>query len=269
MTTDDTEPALDAIQFFANSANRVDVFRLLAEGPTTGSTLARHTEASRSTVARILDEGRSRGWIDSEGSRYGLTSTGEHMIEEFRAYLRTVEAIQELGGAIEHLPDPARELDVRHLRDARVTIPTTEWPNARLNRALELYESGETYRGLTQIAPHVIVRTLADLVERGRLEVEGVIETEFVEEALDDPERAAPWRTLADGVWVYEGRVPLNMHIIDETVVLWLASVDGDEWERYGLLESEHPAVMRWAESLYRDYRTEAEPLDRAVLPGV
>ncbi len=267
MSTDDMESALEAIQFFANSANSVRVFEALANGVTTSSTLAERTGASRSTVARILDEGESRGWIDSEGSEYELTYIGEFMIEKFRTYLRTVEGAQQLGEAMNYLPEPARELDIRHLRDAEITVPTTDWPNARLNRALELYETGDTYRGLTQIGPHVLVQRLADLVDRGQLEVEGVIEAEFIEGVLNDPERVGPWQTLADGIWVYEGRIPLNMHIIDETVVLWLASVHGDEWDQYGLLETEHPSVMRWAESVYQEYRREAEPLDPAMLP--
>ena len=267
MPTNDMESTLDAIQVFANSANSVRVFEALADGAMTSSGLAEQTGASRSTVARILDEGESRGWIESEGSLYELTYMGEFMIEEFRTYLRTVEGTQQLGEAINYLPEPARELNIRHLREAAVTVPTTDRPDARLNRALELYETGDMYRGLTQIGPHVIVQTLADLVERGQLEVEGVIEAKFIEDILNDPERASPWHTLADRVWVYDGRIPLNMHIIDETVVLWLASVDGDEWEQYGLLESEHPAVVTWAESVYQEYRREAEPLDPALLP--
>jgi predicted transcriptional regulator len=267
MVTNSTETALDAVGFFANSANSVRVFEALRDGVTTSRALAEQTGASRSTVARILDEGESRGWIRSEGSRYELTRAGELVFEEFRAHLQAVEAVEHLGDAVNYLPDPARELDVRHLRDATVTVPTTDWPNDRVNRALELYRAADRYRGLTQIAPHVLVRTLADLVEQGRLEFEGIIEAGFVEETLDDPDRAAPWHVIADRVWVYDGHVPLNMHIIDGTVVLWLASVDGDEWERYGLLECDQPSVVAWAESLYKEYRADAEPLDPSRLP--
>jgi DNA-binding IclR family transcriptional regulator len=71
------EPTLEVIQFFANSANSVRVFEALADGATTSSTLAERTGASRSPVARILDRGDSRDWIDSEGSRYELTHMGE------------------------------------------------------------------------------------------------------------------------------------------------------------------------------------------------
>jgi len=268
MPTDNMESALEAVQFFANSANSVRVFEALANGVTTSSGLAEQTGASRSTVARILDEGESRGWIESEGSRYELTYLGEFMIEEFRAHLQRVAGGQQLGGALNYLPEPAQELDVAALRDAELTTPTADWPNAHLNRALELYRSADRYRGLTQIAPDIIAQTLADQVTQNQLELEGVIEAEFIECLRDDPERAAPWHAFADQVWVYDGRIPLNMHLIDEKVVLWLNHAGSNRLEGGGLLESENPTVVAWAESLYQDYRVEAEPLDPSRLPG-
>lgn len=267
MPTDDMEPALEAIQFFANSANSVRVFEALTDEVTTSSTLAERTGASRSTIARILDEGESREWVESEGSRYELTYLGELMIEEFRAYLGTIEGAQQLKNVINELPEPAQELDIRNLRDARITTPSSEWPGAHYNRALELYRTGDTYRGLTQVAPEIIVQTLAEQVERGELELEGVIEAAFIEELVADPERAAPWHVFADQVWLYDGHIPVNMHLIDERVVLWLDRAGGDRVRGQGLLESEHPAVVSWAESLYGEYRSEAEPLDPTRLP--
>ncbi|SFR57249.1 Predicted transcriptional regulator, contains HTH domain [Halogeometricum rufum] len=268
MTSSDTGAALDAIRVFANSANSVRIFEALSDGPTTSSDLAERTGASRSTVARVLDEGESRGWIDSAGSRYELTYVGEVMIEEFRAYQQTVEGIQQLGEVLNHLPEPAHELDIRHLRDARVTIPTENWPEAHLNRALELYRAGNTYRGLTQNAPDIFVRTLAELVEKGQLEFEAIIEAEFIDELVEDAERANPWHSFADSIWTYPGTIPLSMHIIDHSVVLWLGHIDENQWVGPGLLETENTAVCEWAESLYDDYRMESEPLDPERLPG-
>jgi predicted transcriptional regulator len=262
---DDIEGALDALQLFANSAHSVRVFELLAEGPTTSSTLAECTGASRSTVARILNEGESRDWIASEGSRYELTYLGESIFEEFHALLRSVEGIRRLGAAVNHLPAPARDLEIRHLLDAEITRRTPDRPGAHVERALELYRTATTYRGLTRIAPDLIVRTLAEEVERGGLDVSGVIEASFVETLLGDPGRVAPWRAFADQVWVYDGSIPLDVHLLDGTVVLWLRA-PADE-EAYGLLECDHPAVVGWAESLYREYRAGSEPLDPARLP--
>ncbi|OYR40520.1 hypothetical protein DJ82_07190 [Halorubrum sp. Ib24] len=267
MATYDMDSALEAIQFFANSANSVRVFEALADGVTTSSALAERTCASRSTVARILDKGESRGWVESEGSQYELTYMGEIMTEKFRAYRQTVQGVQQLGEAVNYLPEPAQELDIRHFRDANITVPTEDWPEAHLNRALELYRTGDTYQGLTQNAPDIFVRTLADLVDQGRLEFEAIIEAEFIEYLTDDPERATPWHSIADQVWLYDGPITFSMHIIDETVVLWLGYIEDNQWIGPGLLETENPVVREWAESLYEEYRAEAEPLDPEVLP--
>jgi len=258
---------LERVQFFANSVNRLSVFEAFADGSATGARLAEETDASRSTVARILNEGEKRGWVDSRGSRYELTPSGELMTEEFSEYLDTVDVIRHLGAALDYLPEPAQEVDVRCLRDARITEPTETRPNAHYSRALELYETADSYRGLTRVGPDVAVRKLAEEVEAGELEMEAVIASEFVDGLRDDPKRAAPWYVFADRLRVYDGTVPLNMHIIDGTVVLWLSTTAGDEWETYGLLECDHPAVVEWAESLYRDYRTEATPFDTGSLP--
>ncbi|MBX0298024.1 helix-turn-helix transcriptional regulator [Haloarcula nitratireducens] len=267
MTANTTVTALDAIRVFANSVNSVRIFEALTDGPTTSSDLAERTGASRSTVARVLNEGESRGWIDSVGSQYELTYVGKVMIKEFRDYQQTVEGIQQVGEVLNHLPEPAHELDIRHLRDARITIPTENWPDTHLNRALELYRAGNTYRGLTQNAPEIFVRTLAELVEQGQLEFEAIIEAEFIEELIKDAERAKPWHSFADSIWTYPGSIPFSMHIIDQSVVLWLGHIDDNQWEGAGLLETENNAVYEWAESVYEEYRAESTPLDPERLP--
>lgn len=268
MPTADMGSELDAIQVFANSANSVRVFEALADGATSSSDLAEQTGASRSTVARILNNGESRGWIDSEGSQYELTNLGRIMIDEFRATLENVGAVQQLGAAINYLPGPARDLDYRHLRDAEITTPTSENPSAHIVRWIEVIRAADRYRGLNNIGPDVYMDALRECVEGGQLEVQAVLEAGFFD-SLTDPGRAGPWRLLADGIRVYDGRVPLNMHIVDDRLLLWLAYVDGEEWDVYGLLESTHNAVLSWAESMYDEYWAASEPLDPAMLPDV
>jgi predicted transcriptional regulator len=59
-------------------------------------------------------------------------------------------------------------------------------------------------------------------------------------------------------VWLYDGIVPINVQIVDERVLVWLGE---NRDETAGLLESENPAVLDWAESLYEEYRAQSEPL--------
>jgi predicted transcriptional regulator len=99
---------------------------------------------------------------------------------------------------------------------------------------------------------------------QNRLNVGGVIEASFLGTLRTDPERAAPWRDFAraDAIWVYEGSVPINMHLLDDVVLIWLGEHDEADLEVYGLLESGNPSVLSWAESLYEEYRVGSDLLD-------
>jgi predicted transcriptional regulator len=264
------DDALEEIGFLANSANRVRMLEALDGDPASRRELQEATGVPRSTAARVLDDAEDRGWIDSEGSRYRLTSAGEARVSEFRDYVATTEGMQHLGEAIEWLPEPARSLDYRHLRDARLTTPTEANPTAHFDRGMELIRDAEAYRGLTQNSLPQYMTELRDRVVQGRLDFQGVIERGFLDVLRVEPERAALWHDIADRMWLYDGHVPLNMHVVDGTALVWLCDEnhDGEDVVVQGLLESSHSAVVSWAESLYEEYRNDSEPMDPGVLPS-
>jgi predicted transcriptional regulator len=263
------DATLDDVRFLANSASRIEVLEALAGGEASRRDLQDATGVPRSTAARVLDEAEARGWVRSEGSSYRITSLGEAMIAEFRRYLAATEGIHHLGPAVDWLPEPARDLDFRCLREAEITTPTEANPTAHLDRAMAHFRGSDSYRGLTQNSLPEYMRALCGRVVEGRLDFEGVIEASFVDVLDTDPQRAALRQDVAEWMWLYSGHVPLNMHIVDGTVLIWLCAEnrDGDDVLVKGLLESTHPDVVSWAESLYEDYRAEAEPLEPAVLP--
>lgn len=254
--------SLEAIQFLANSGNRVAVLTALVDGEASRRDLQEAVGGSRSTVARILDEAQSRAWVDSEGSRYWLTPLGEQMVTDFRSYLETVEGLQHLGEIVNQFPPPLLSIDFRYLRDAEVIEPTPEDPAAPFTRAFELFQEATEFRGLTHTAfPH-FVEALRNGIEDGRLEEhEGVIEKSFIETVRVDPERLAVWKSFVDigTMWVYDGTVPISFHIIDGQVLVWLGKTRG---EVAGILISKNPAVLEWGTSLVEKYRSESEPLD-------
>lgn len=268
MSTHQSSLVADAIRFLADSENTVRVFEVLADGPTTSRELAERTGASRSTVLRILDRGDAKGWVSSEGSRYAITGVGRAMIEEFVAYRERVEGVMHLGEAFDVLPDPAHSLDYRHLRDAEVTFRTETNPFARFDRGLVLIREADTCRWISDVAPLEYANVVRDCVEERGLTVEGVIGPDLAEALRSDPERAEPWHAVADRVRVYDGHLPVSLELVDETVLVWLTPTRDDRWDGAALLESDHPAVRSWAESLYEEYQHEAEPLDPATLAG-
>lgn len=263
------DATLDDIQFLANSANRIQVLEALTSGAASRRELQDATGVPRSTAARVLDDAEARGWVRSAGSRYRITSLGEAMVTEFRRYLAGTEGIHHLGPAIDWLPEPAWDLDFRCFREAEVTTPTEANPTAHFDRAMEYLRESDSYRGLTQNSLPEYMKVLHGRVVEGQLDFEGVVEASFIDVLGNDPDRAALWRDLADRMWLYNGRVPLNMHIADGTVLVWLCGENqaGDDVLVKGLLESTHSDVVSWAESLYEEHRADAEPLEPVVLP--
>lgn len=252
------ESPLEAVQFLANSANRVEVLGALVDGQATRRELQEEVAVSRSTVARILEGARERGWVESEGSHYWVTPLGEAMLADFRSYLNTVEGYQHLGEMVNHLPPPLFSLDFRHLRAADIIEVAEENPAAPFTRSLDLFKEADRYRGLCHTSLPQHAKVLRDGVEQERLDFEHVFEKAFIETLRADPERAAVWNSLSDRSWLYDGVVPINLHIVDDTVLVWLGRTRG---EPAGLLESEDATVRSWAESLYEEFRTDSEPL--------
>lgn len=252
------ESALEAVRFLASSSNRVDVLSALVGRRATRRELQAEVAGSRSTVARILAEAQTREWVDSTGSRYWLTPLGEAMVTDFRAYLDGVEGHQHLGDMVNHFPPPLFSLHSRHLRDAEVVELNAENPAAPFTRALEEFRNATEYRGLnhTSLPDHADV--LRDRVERDRLDFAQVFEAAFVETLRADPGRAAIWRPLAGRVQAYDGVVPINVHVLDGTVLVWLGENRG---EIAGLLVSENSAVRGWATALFDEYAAAADPL--------
>ncbi|MDS0476883.1 transcriptional regulator [Natrinema sp. 1APR25-10V2] len=262
------DSALDAIQFFADSANSVHVFEALTAGSTTSRDLTEQTGASRSTVARILDKGESRGWITSEGSQYELTEEGEIMTAEFRTYLQTVEGIQHLGDAIEWLPAPVHSLDYRHFRTADLITPKTPTPSRPYDHVAEKIRSTDEVRSLVEVTLPRYVTLIHDQVNERQLDTELVIDADWIETLPAESEQLPLLRARAerDSIWTCDGGVPLNMHLFDDSVAIWLGEDRDEERVVRGLLVVEVPAVLSWAEGLYEDYRNEGELLDPATV---
>ena len=258
------DSALEAIQFFANSANSVSVFEALSDDVTTSRALEERTEASRSTVARILDEGESRGWIASEGSRYELTAVGEIMLSEFRTYLQTVEGIQHLGDAVNWLPAPARTLDYRDLRDADIVTGVADNPTKPFDYVADAIRDATEIRTLASTGIPRLTKLINGQSAAGELNPEAVMKRGFFDTLTGKPEQLSNWREPAERgeVWAYDGSIPISLHIVDRSVAIWLAERQGEELTVQGLLVTEEPNVLSWAESRYEQYRAESELLD-------
>lgn len=186
------------------------------------------------------------------------------MLEKFDPLLKTVEGIHSLGEAIEWLPAPAHDLEYRHFRGCAVTTPSAASPTAPTDRGIERFRTADYHRTLVSFVSPRIVQA----VREHRIPGEGIVPARFIETLRADPDRAEPWHEFAasGSAWIYRGDIPINCHIVDDRVLIWLTDHVEGELEFYGLLETENDVVRSWAVDLFESYRRDAEQLDPAML---
>lgn len=252
------ERSLEAVRFLANSSNRVAILSALIDGEATRRELQEDVGGSRSTVARILNQAQTRGWVDSEGSQYWLTPLGESMVTDFMSYLETVEGHDHLGEFVNYLPPPVFSLDFRHLRDAEIVELTEGNPAAPFTRAMEIYREATEYRGVNSVSLPDHAKVLQERFEGGQLEFQQVLAEDCFETIQAEPDRAEVYQSFTDRVWIYEGVVPINLQIVDDVVLVWMGK---SRDEPAGLLVSDNTHVRSWAAEFFEEYRADSEHL--------
>ncbi|WP_101295921.1 helix-turn-helix transcriptional regulator [Halegenticoccus soli] len=263
--------ALDDVAFLARSPRRVRVLETLIEGPHTRADLQEATGVPRATVGRIVTELEARGLVTSHGVDYRASPLGELLAGEFLSLVETAETVDKLRPVIEWLPVEEFDFSLEHFADATITFLKQSDTTAPVERAAALVENGDCVRILAfGSAPQVIEAAWRTTVH-GTQSLEIIFAASTLAELLADSElESGRWlRDLArcerGAVFRYDGVVPYNIAVIDDTVGFALV-------DEYGapsaLIETEDEAIYAWAESTINTYRHEAEPLDPDELPS-
>ena len=258
---------LGEIAFLARSDHRVEVFDVLAGRPCDRTDLRATTGASSPTMGRILSDFEERHWIVRNGRTYELTRLGEFVAERFADLREAMETEQKLRDVVPWLPREMEGFTVDLFADATVSYPGSGYPYQPVERVTQLIESTESMRGFgTTVVKssnlEAACRAILDGMEFEFIYSPGVLETI----AAWNPEKIAEadacencttllHDSLPDSDWcglgIYDDRVGICCH--DVETGLLKAVVDTDS-----------PAALAWAESVYERYRNEAQRLDEA-----
>jgi len=261
------ESALEEVEFLARSANRVEVLRCLADGRYTRNDLAAATGASQATLGRILADYRERAWIRRVDGRYEATATGALVADGVTDLLDVVETERALRGVVEYLPTDAMDVDLRHLADATITVPSGTRPDAPVKRDLDLIRGAETVTVFSHAFNEQSLAAVAERVTAGEATFRGVFSSDAIDALAGDATLRRRLERLLDAddaeVRVCEGDVPVAATVADGVVHLILrdrnsvlrASVDSDD-----------EAVLEWAHDAFLGYWRDATPLERETL---
>lgn len=256
------DTALDDIAFLANSENRVAVFELIVEAPRTRREIDDHVDASRVTIARILDELDARGWITQTGQECEVTPPGIWVYDEFTDLVDEIAAERKLRAAIPWLPTDILAFDIRRLRDAEIILPDGTDPTAMTRRIVEFHRSGDRIRGVARAAGPAAIENQWELTVHGDTRLALVMTPEALDVIRNHPPSVRRFREMLDEenarYYVY-GDVPISVGIVDDAVGINLTDDDG---VLKGGLVTEDETVHAWAVDLFERCRENARPVD-------
>lgn len=263
--------ALDTIAYLARSENRVRILRELTRSAYPRRDLEEVTGTSRTTLGRILGEFEERGWAErTVDGTYAATPCGEHVVAAFDPLVGAMETVERLGEAVAWLPTDDLSIDLRHFRDATVRRSAPNEPVEAGRRMSDLLADGRRFRTLTFLAPPVSVgEAMGAGVRDGRLMAEHVLAGGLVDYLREHPEGPPDWRAYLENgarVYDYDGHVPCNLFVVDETV--FVGNAGAESTDPTALIESRNEAVRKWADQLIGSYREDATEVEAESFPS-
>jgi len=255
--------AEDELEFLLRSGNRTELVLALAEShPLDRYDLERQLDASRRTVTRALDALSERGYVQETAEGYSLTAFGASVVEAYRDCHQQVERAAAYRPFLEHVDAQVLDIDPDLLEGAELTVASEASPFVVLTRTLELRAEANCIR---EAAPGIEKRSVEQLADRLRdgedLDIEVVLPPEAVETAGATDAFAADHGVArdADAVDFYVAPEPFSVFVgvMDDTAVL----AAGEGGEPLAMVESDRPALRKWAQARLDEFRNAATPL--------
>ncbi|KTG08777.1 transcriptional regulator [Haloprofundus marisrubri] len=256
---------LDDIEFLARSEHRVLALEALVRGPRSRRELLEATEASSSTVGRVLGDFDERQWVVRDGRRYELTSLGRFIADRFLGLVDAMAMERKLRDVWPVVPGELREFSVDQFTDAVVSYPGPGYPYEPVERVGELIDETDRLRGFgTTILKTRNVETVQHNLLAG-MEMEYIYSPRVLESVVSSyPEQAAEALGNRNCTVLVHENLPdedrCGVSLFDERVCI--CCLDPDTGLLHAVVDTDAPDVRAWAESLYEQYRTEAEPLE-------
>lgn len=246
------------IQFLARANTRIRAIQLLAEQPRDRDELIERLDISRATMSRLLRQLEDRDWVTQDGAQYTTTRFGAAMATDITQLLDTATTIRQFQGIAQYLPFDELGIEFHHLRGARITEATSADPAAPARRVGQLLDSANRTRILKQAIDPNASRPHYEAVIQGQQQTEVILTDEAIH-TVNETRETRQWfqEMIANDVPVYryDGNVPINLKIIDETVVI---SVTDDNGLLPALIETTDEAIFSWATETFESYGEQA-----------
>lgn len=260
---EDMGTSLESVEYLARSGSRVRVLDALDEEPRTREELEQATDASRTTLSRMLSDFEERGWISRPNRRYQLTPEGGFVASEVTRLLENMETAEKLDRALRWLPTDEFDFDLRRLRDAEVV--TLHWNDPASMRLLaERLDGASQVRSIATSVSREVMDILHKVTVDNEASYEGVLTTNAVQIVREHPELRDQLREILGSdrttVYRYDGDESLPMvMLIDDLATVCSHGSGGPQMEA---IIADDEAFHSWVEAYFESVRADAQLLE-------
>ena len=255
-------PTVEDVQYLTGSRTRLLLLDRLSAGPVDRRDLRDDLDISQPTTSRTLAAFEDRGWVTHEGREFRTTPVGSFLAEVLGTFLEHVETAGRLADMVQWFPEDGFGFDLDRLATAEIVTTDDADVGAPIDQlARELQDASHVVA-----LSHGITRSLLQRqwgpADRQPPAGTWVFDSDVLELLRDDPEmRAAARGAIGSGrmtYYCYDGDVPYNVVVTDQTVNLCLTGGDGAPNAE---IQTADESVLAWAEETIAAYRQEATPI--------
>lgn len=248
----------DKREFLLEAIRRAPLLMYLGGGSANAGEILEGVDMSRSTVHRALDSLSELDIVQEAGGVYELTELGRVVVEEIGRFGTRVCTASSLTQFLNSIGMEGTEIPIEYLSDATVVRREPRQPHATIHRIMELFEEADELRMLSTVISPIYVDIGYKQMMDG-MAIEAIFESEVVDLMLSEyPEKA--YETMAIGnfdIYAHDD-LPFELFIFEDSIGMAAHNGQGNAEI---LVESEHPAVISWAENLYERHQRDAMSL--------
>lgn len=247
---------------------RSDVLGSLSTAPASKPELVDRLDVSRSTVDRAVDALGEIGLIRRVDGTYHATAHGELVLDCYRAYSESTDALAEAAPILDALPVDAT-IERSLLENGTTRLADPHAPESALTAAVEELKAAERLRVFSPVVKSSYLSLVHREVTEAGLETELVLGQEATESL-------ASLATVTETVEQLVNAEPFDLYTTDDGLpyVLYLMTGETDtigltvhdDGGIVGSVTASDPDAVEWGRSQFEEMMTSVEAADTAEL---
>lgn len=251
---------LGNVEFLSRSVHRYAALEALIEESHDRASLRESIGASSSTIGRVLDDLKTKGWITRTDHHYEATQVGKLVGDEFARLLETMEAVEQLQEVIDWLPTEQMEFDITTLQDAKITTATQSNPFLPILRMATRLGNASHIRMLASSVNPPVLSAVRDAVIDEVQTFEAVMTPDLLDAVCSEMDMSTQIREILAAnqavILKTDSTFSYNLAIADGDLLI--EATDSQSLPR-ALIETDNESAVSWADSVYESHRVDAE----------